>query len=185
MLTNHNNLRRLIDRKSLSSRHVHWAQKLSKYHFRIDYCQGKANAAANALSRFPQRNEDKKEKLQAENTQILHCLQFLPINATLSGLSVLASLLSLHQVFICKTYALPQLCRFWNSLQTKLTNERPYSASIDNISLRLQELQETNFEAQELMQQGREGYKEVDRVLHYQGLLFVLKAIWIELISCQ
>ena len=31
--TNHNNLRRFMDTKSLSSRQVRWAQKLSRYHF--------------------------------------------------------------------------------------------------------------------------------------------------------
>ncbi len=48
MLTDHNNLQRFIDTKSLSSRQVRWAQELSKYHFRIDYRQGKANGAADA-----------------------------------------------------------------------------------------------------------------------------------------
>ena len=50
ILTDHNNLRRFMDTKSLSSRQVRWAQELSRYHFRIDYCQGKANGAADALS---------------------------------------------------------------------------------------------------------------------------------------
>ena len=47
--------------------------------------------------------------------------------------------------------------------------------------LRLQELQETDSEAQVL--QSKEGYKEVKGVLHHQGLLFVPKTLWIELIS--
>ena len=106
VLTDHNNLRRFMETKSLSSRQVRWAQELSRYHFRIDYRQGKANGAADALSRFPQRNEDEEEKLWAENTQILHCLQSSVTNATLSGLSVSATLLPLHQVLICGTYAL-------------------------------------------------------------------------------
>ena len=55
VLTDHNNLRRFMDTKSLSSRQVWWAQKFSQYHIRIDYRQGKANAAADALSRFPQK----------------------------------------------------------------------------------------------------------------------------------
>ena len=63
MLINHNNLRRFIDTKSLSSRQVCWAQKLSSYHFWIDYRQGKANGAANALSCFSPRNKDEEEKL--------------------------------------------------------------------------------------------------------------------------
>ena len=43
-----------MDTKSLSSRQVRWAQKLSRYHFQIDYHQGKGTGAADALSRFPQ-----------------------------------------------------------------------------------------------------------------------------------
>ena len=37
VLTDHNNLRQFMDTKSLSSRQVCWAQKLSYYHFQIDY----------------------------------------------------------------------------------------------------------------------------------------------------
>ena len=98
-------------------------------------------------------------------------------------LSVSASLLPLYQVFICETHAFPQLCRFWNLLWTKLTNKRPYLASIGSIRLYLQELQETDSKAQELRQKAREGYKEVDGVLNYQGLFFVPEAIRMELIS--
>ena len=75
VLTNHNNLRRFMNTKSLRSRQVHWAQKLSRYHFRIDYRQGKANTAVDALSRFVQRSQSKEKELRTENTQILHCLQ--------------------------------------------------------------------------------------------------------------
>ena len=49
------------------------------------------------------------------------------------------------------------------------------------MKLKLQELQEVNLEAQELRQ--KDGYQEIDGMLHHQGLSFVLKAIWIELIS--
>ena len=122
VLTDHNNLRRFIDTKSLSSRQVRWAQELSRYHFRIDYRQGKANAAADALSRFPQRSQSEEEELRAENTQILHRLQSSLTNASLSGLSLsghnigsqteAANLSPLHQVLICGTYVLPRLCQF-------------------------------------------------------------------------
>ena len=37
VLTDHNNLHQSMDTKSLSSRQVRWAQKLSCYHFQIDY----------------------------------------------------------------------------------------------------------------------------------------------------
>ncbi len=49
VLIDHNNLQRFMDTKSLSSRQVRWTQELSKYHFRIDYRQGKANEAADVL----------------------------------------------------------------------------------------------------------------------------------------
>ena len=49
--------------------------------------------------------------------------------------------------------------------------------------LRLQELQEIDSDAQELRQQGREGYEEVNGALHHQGLPFLPETIQIELIS--
>ena len=63
VLTDHNNLRRFMDTKSFSSRQVRWAQEFSCYHFQIDYCQGKANGAADALSRYSQQNEEEEETL--------------------------------------------------------------------------------------------------------------------------
>ena len=112
VLTNHNNLWQFINMKNLSSRQVRWAQELFRYHFRIDYCQSKANKAADALSRFLRRSHDEEEKLWVENTQIPYCLQSSLINASLSGLNTSAELLPLHQVFICGTYILPQLRQF-------------------------------------------------------------------------
>ncbi len=49
ILTDHNNLQRFIDIKSLSFKEVRWAQELLRYHFQIDYQQGKANGAVDAL----------------------------------------------------------------------------------------------------------------------------------------
>ena len=138
VLTDHNNLRRFMDTKSLSSRQVRWAQELSRYHFRIDYRQGKANAAADALSRFPQRSQDEEDELRAENGRILHCLQNSLTNASLAGLSFLSFLLShLYQVLICETYVLLQLRHFWNGLQKELVSKSPYKASIGGMRLRL------------------------------------------------
>ena len=121
ILTDHNNLRRFMDTKSLSSRQVHWAQKLFQYYFQIDYCQGKANAAADALSRFSQRSKDKEDELRAENNQIIHGLQNSLTNASLAELSLLTSSSSslpshLHQVCIFETYVLLQLQQFWQGL---------------------------------------------------------------------
>ena len=88
VLTDHNNLYRFMDMKSLSFRQVRWAQKLSRYHFQIDYCQSKANAAADALSRFSQRNQNEEDELRSENGQIFYCLQNSLTNASLAGLSL-------------------------------------------------------------------------------------------------
>ena len=104
VLTNYNNLRRFMDTKSLSSRQVRWAQELSRYHFRIDYRQGKANGAADALSRYPQRSAEEEETLRSENIKILHRLQ--SSLAKVSGLST-SQLSPLHQILICGTTVLP------------------------------------------------------------------------------
>ena len=61
MLTNQNNFCRFMNIKSLGFCQILWAQKLSYYHFWIDYCQGKANRAADALSCFSQKNLDKEK----------------------------------------------------------------------------------------------------------------------------
>ena len=169
--------------KNLRSRQVCWAQKLPKYHFRIDYCKSKANGAVDALSHFSQKNEVEEKKLWAENTRIFYYLKSSLTNATLLGPAILASLSPLHQLLICITPALPQLRRFWNMLRTELNMEGPYLANNDSIRLWLQELQETNSKAQNLRQQGRKSCKKVNEMLHHQSLPFVPKAIWIELIS--
>ena len=106
-----------MDTKSLNSRQVHWAQKLSQYYLQIDYRQSKANAAADALSRFPQKSQDEEDELRAENGQILHRLQNSLTNTSLAGLSFPSSLPShLHQILICESYVLPQLRHFWDGL---------------------------------------------------------------------
>ena len=66
VLTNYNNLRYFMDIKSLSFGQVWWAQELSHYHFQINYCQSKANRAADALLRFSHRNNDEEKKLWAD-----------------------------------------------------------------------------------------------------------------------
>ena len=87
VFTNHNNLCRFMDIKSLSSRQVWWAKELSKYHFQINYHQGKANGAANALSRFPQQDYKEDANFWAKNTWILHRGLFLLTNASILGLN--------------------------------------------------------------------------------------------------
>ena len=138
-----------MDMKSLSFCQVRWAQELFRYHFRINYRQGKPNKTVDALSRFPKRSLDEEEKLQAKNTQILHCLQSSLTRASFSGLSLGSEpdLLPLHRVLICGTYVLPQFRQFWETFQIELAAEEPYKASIGGMRLRLAELQESDAEA--------------------------------------
>ena len=140
VLTDHNNLCRFIDTKSLSSRQVRWAQELSRYHFRIDYRQGKANGAADALSRYPQRSAEEEETLRAENVKILHRLQ--SSLTKVSGFLVNSSHLSpFHQVLIC-------------------------IANIGGMRLRLPKLQDKDKEVKVLRAEDlTEGWKEVEGVL--------------------
>lgn len=150
-----NNLKQIIDTKSLSFRQLRQAQKFSRYYFQLDYRQGKPNIAANILSRYFQKSPAKEEDLKAENTQICHCPQSLLTNASLlsltffgltsSNTSSLSSTLSLlYQVFICGTQVLPQLFQFWDTFRSELANEGPYKASIGLIRLKRQELQQEN-----------------------------------------
>ena len=147
VLTDHNNLHRFMDTKSLSSKQVRWAQELSRYHFRIDYYQGKENRADDALSQYPQRSAEEEETLWAENVKILHHLQSSLTNASLSSLSTLVKLLLLYRVLICGSHVLPQLRQFWDTFQAKLADENLYKASIGGMRLRLSELQESDPEA--------------------------------------
>ena len=74
VLADHNRFRFFMDTKNLSSRQVRWAQKLSCYYFCIDYWQGQANRAADALSQYLQWNAKKKATFWDKNTKILHWL---------------------------------------------------------------------------------------------------------------
>ena len=164
-----------MDIKSLSSRQVRWAQELSRYYFQIDYQQGKANRAANALSRFPQRSLNEEKKLWAKNTQIFYCLQSFFTRASLLGFSTSAKLSLFHQVFICYTHVLPQLRHFWDTFQTKLADKNLYTASIGGMKLKLVELQESNKKVQKLraIKELQESWTDINGILHYQELPFV------------
>ncbi len=90
----------------------------------------------------------------------------------------------LHQVLICGTVVLSQLCRFWDTIRSELADESPYTASIGAMRMRLSELQEDDKEAMKLRSEGLpEGWEDIEQVLHYQGLPYVPKVIRSELIS--
>ena len=137
------------------------------------------------MSRYPQRSLKEEETLRAENVKILHRLQ--SSLAKVSGLSVNSSHLSpLHQVLICGTTVLPQLHRFWDSLREEIARDSPYIANIGGIRLRLPEFQDEDEEAKVLRAGGLpEGWEDVEGVLQYQGLPYVLEIIRSEVISCH
>ena len=145
VLSYYNNICRFMDTKSLSSWQVRWAKELSKDHFRIDYRQKKANASADALSRFLHRSQAEEKTLRAENSEILHRLQSSLINWILAGLSLsghtaVTNFFPLHQVLICGPYVLPLICQFWKRLRGELASEGAYQASVGSICLRLPEI---------------------------------------------
>ena len=80
---------------------------------------------------------------------------------------------------------LPQLRHFWDTFLTKLADENLYKARIGGMRLRLPEPQESDDEVQRIRatRELQDGYKEVDGVLHHQGLPFILEIIQTELIS--
>ena len=146
VLTDYNKLPQFMDTKSLSSREVRWAQELSHYYFRIDYCQNKANRAADALFQYPQQNAEEEDALRAKNVKILHYLQSSLTNASLSNL-MFSKPSPLQQVFVCGTHVLPKLCQFWNSFQSNIALDSPYIANIGGMRLQLSALQENDKEA--------------------------------------
>ncbi len=90
----------------------------------------------------------------------------------------------MHQVLICGTVVLLQLCQLWDIIRSKLADEGLYTASIRGMRMRLPELQDDDKEAMKLRSEGLpEGWEDIEQVLHYQGLPYVPKVIRSELIS--
>ena len=173
-----------METKSLSSRQVRCAQMLSCYHFQIDYCQGKANGAVDAVSWYPQRNAEEEKTFHTENIKILHYLQSLL--ARISGLLANSSQLSpLHQVLICGTTVRPQLYRFWDSLRDEIAQDNPYITNIEGMRLWLPKLQDKDEEAKLLRGSAGlpEGWEDIEGVLQYQKLPYVLAIIRSKVIS--
>ncbi len=90
----------------------------------------------------------------------------------------------LHQVLICGAVVLPQLCQFWDTILSELADEGAYIASIGGMRMRLPELQDDDRKAMKLRSERLpEGWEDIEHVLHYQGLPYVLKIIRSKLIS--
>lgn len=73
VLTDHNNLKKFIKTTFLSSRQIWWAQELSQYDFKIDYCPESKNRA-DVLSR-PLTEKDVNKEFVKQNRKILDKLQ--------------------------------------------------------------------------------------------------------------
>ena len=68
---------------------------------------------------------------------------------------------------------LPQLRHFLGMFQIEQANRRPYNANISKMSLRLFKLQKLDKNTLKIWVKNRNKYKKVDRILHYQKLLFI------------
>ncbi len=104
---------------------------------------------------------------------------------SLSGLVSVPDLSPLHQVFICETHVLPRLCQFWLQLRGELAKKGPYQqASIRGLRLQLPELQAKDQKARRIREPGlKEGWEEIEEVLHHQGLPYVPESVRTKLIS--
>ncbi len=90
----------------------------------------------------------------------------------------------LYQVLICGTVVLPQLCQFWDTIQSELADKSSYNASIGGIRMRLFQLQDDDKDAMKLKSEGLpEGWEEIEQVFYYQGLPYIPKVIRSKLIS--
>ena len=94
----------------------------------------------------------------------------------------------LHQILACGTYVLPQLRQFWTHFKGSYWAKALTEANISDLRLRLQELQEEDKQAwkirvEQLGQLEKEDWKNINRVLHHQGLPYVPEIIQTELIS--
>ncbi len=92
---------------------------------------------------------------------------------------------SLHQVLIYETFVLPQLRKFWDTIWSELADKGPSTISIEGIKMRLPELQDDDTKAKKLRleQVLLKGWEDIEQVLYYQGLPYIPKVIYLELIS--
>lgn len=70
VFTDHNHLYQYIDTKNLSFQQINWALELFHYHFGINNCQEKPNAAVDAFSQFLHQSQVNEKIFRDENTQI-------------------------------------------------------------------------------------------------------------------
>ncbi len=89
-----------------------------------------------------------------------------------------------YQVFIYRTAVLLQLRQFWDTIWGELAHKGLYIINIGNMRMRLLKLQDNNKEIKKSRSEGlSESWENIEKVLHYQDLVYVSKVICLELIS--
>ena len=91
---------------------------------------------------------------------------------------------SLKHVIIYETNALSDLCQSWKTFRQKIATEVPYQASIGGIRLKLVELEIEDDQVWKIRAEKLgANRKDSNRILHYQGLLYVPEIIRTKLIG--
>lgn len=90
----------------------------------------------------------------------------------------------LHQLLIGESYVLPSLFEHYEELPRKLTNERRYWASIDDMRFRLPKLEAEDPTARKIREQSlREREEVIEAVLPRGDFLYVLEIMRTKLIN--
>lgn len=123
------------------------AEMLSKYYFRINHCQAKANRAIDALSKYSKQNAKEKSTLQANNIKILHRLQSSRVKVSDLAKDIP---FSLYQVKIFEMAVMLQLRQLEKFFKNRFYKKKPYIISMRAIQFRLAKLQNNNVKVEEI-----------------------------------
>lgn len=162
VLTDHNNLKKFMETIGLSGRQIGWAQELSRYDFKIDYCPGTKNPA-DALSR-PLTDENSEKDLVEQNRKILDKLQqsLSENNHSLRNVNCRAvtkpimcdeekysweHCTGMLKILVAGTAASPKVKKLWSHISASLHQESPY-AILSTVTAYLPELQQEDLIAQ-------------------------------------
>lgn len=112
---------------------------------------------------------------------ILHQLQFLLIQVLRLRTKVHYPL---YQILIYVTIVLLQLYQFQDTIQSMLVYESSYITSIKAMKMRLLKLQNNDKKARKLRSEKlSEDWKDTEKVIYYQSLLYISKVICFKLIN--
>ena len=142
VLTDHNNLKKLMETTRLSGRQIRWAQELLRYDSKIDYHLGTTNPAAAFCQ--PLTYKDVEKNLLEQNRKILDRLQqsLSENNNSLHNANYLAvtkltmcdeenytwkHCTEMLKILIAGTVALPKVKKLWSLLIDSLHQESQYA----------------------------------------------------------